>query len=91
MEISLDEIKVYLKIDSYEEDDLLTDLKDVSECYLEDAGIKKNYNKATYKICVLMLISHYYANRNVVVEGTKYVEEIPYGVTNIMQQLKYGV
>lgn len=90
MELALEDIKMYLKIDGYEEDSLLEHLKSSAECYLEEAGIKINYKKGTYRLCVLMLIQHYYTNRSPIVEGTKYVEEIPFGIRGFIQQLQLG-
>lgn len=89
--MELEEIKTYLKIDGDYEDMLLIDLQLMVECYLEEAGIKKNYSKPTYKLCVLMLISHYYSNRGVIVESTKYsMEDVPFGARALIQQLQIG-
>lgn len=86
--LALDEIKTYLKIDTNYEDELIIQLQYAAECYLEEAGIIKSYHKGTYRLCVLMLISQYYSNRGTVIEGTKYIEEVPYGVKSIIQQLQ---
>lgn len=89
--MELEDIKLYLKIDWDYEDLLLEDLKGMVECYLEEAGIKPNYKKATYKLCVLMLIAHYYSNRGVIVESVKYsMEDIPFGARALIQQLQLG-
>lgn len=89
--MELEEIKTYLKIDGDYEDMLLVDLQLMVECYLEEAGIKKSYSKPTYKLCVLMLISHYYSNRVIIVESTKYsMEDVPFGARALIQQLQLG-
>lgn len=54
--MELNEIKLYLKIDGAEEDNLIIMNQAVAEEYLKDAGVKRNYNKATYKMAVLEII-----------------------------------
>lgn len=89
--MTLEEIKNYLKIDNDYEDMLLIDLQLVSESYLEEAGIKVNYSKPTYRLCVLMLIMHYYSNRGIIVEKSKYsIEDIPFGARSLIQQLQFN-
>lgn len=89
--MTLEEIKTYLKIDGEHEDMLLIDLQSIAESYLEEAGIKSNYSKPTYRLCVLMLITHYYSNRGVIIEKSKYsTEDVPFGARALIQQLQLG-
>lgn len=89
MELTLEDIKLYLKIDGDYEDMMLLNLKTMAECYLSEAGIPNAYNKPTYRLCVLMLVSHYYSNRGVIVESVKYsMEDVPFGARSLIQQLQ---
>lgn len=86
--MELDEIKLYLKIDGEYEDALLDTMKLTAEEYLLGAGIQSNYDKKTYKLAILMLISHWYTNRSLVNENGRAQIEIPFGVRPLIQQLQ---
>lgn len=81
-------IKGYLKIDTDDEDILITSLQKAAEEYLTNAGVIKNYTKELYKLAVLMLISHWYENRRIVVVGS-ISKEIEMSLSPLILQLKY--
>lgn len=89
--MELEDIKLYLKIDGEYEDVLLIALQATAEEYLLGAGINKDYDKKTYKLAVLMLISNWYTNRSVIGENGKASIEIPFGVRALIQQLQFTV
>jgi uncharacterized phage protein (predicted DNA packaging) len=86
--LTLEEIKVFLKVDHEEEDAFIQGLKLSAEEYLTNAGIKKDYTKELYKLAIKILISHWYENRAVETVG-KNVSKIAFGLDTIIVQLKY--
>lgn len=84
--MTLDEIKVFLRIDDESEDNLLNALMLASEEYLLGAGIEKDYSKEMYKLTVKMLVSNWYENRNIT---DKNLQEIPYGLKYLIIQQQY--
>lgn len=86
--LTLEEIKVFLKVDHEEEDNFIEGLKISAEEYLTNAGIKKDYSKELYKLAIRILVSHWYENRAVETIG-KNVTKIAFGLDTILIQLKY--
>lgn len=86
--MTLDEIKMFLRIDEDTEDELLTGLMLAAEEYLLGAGIEKDYTKEVYKLTVKMLITNWYENRNMT---DKKLQEIPYGIKSLIVQQQYKV
>lgn len=87
--MNIDDLKLFLKIDDYEEDNLIQALQLSAEEYLTNAGIKKDYSKELYKLAIKILVSHWYENRAVETIG-KNVSKIAYGLDTILMQLKYS-
>lgn len=87
--MNIDDLKLFLKIDDYEEDNLIQALQLSAEEYLTNAGIKKDYSKELYKLAIKILVSHWYENRSVEIIG-KNVSKIAYGLETILTQLKYS-
>lgn len=84
--MTLDEIKVFLRIDDDIENELLNGLMLAAEEYLKGAGIEKDYTKEIYKLTVKMLVANWYENRNMT---DKKLEEIPYGIKSLIIQQQY--
>lgn len=87
--MDLQELKLFLKIDDNEEDELIEGLQLAAEEYLTNAGIKKDYSKGLYKLAIKILVSHHYENRAVETIGRN-VSKIAYGLDTILIQLKYS-
>lgn len=87
--MELEELKLFIKVDSDEEDILIKSLQIAAEEYLTDAGIMKNYNKEKYKLAVKILVNNWYENRAVETIG-KNVSKIAFGLDTILIQLKYS-
>lgn len=87
--MSLEELKLYLRIDGNYEDDILISLQLAAEEYLKGAGILKNYDNKLYCLCVKLLINHWYSNREGVVIGT-ISKEMEFSLRSIIQQLQLG-
>lgn len=87
--MNLEDLKLFLKIDDYEEDTLIEALQLSAEEYLTNAGIKKDYSKELYKLAIKILVSHWYENRAIETIG-KNVSKIAFGLDTILIQLKYS-
>lgn len=86
--MGLDEIKLYLRIDTDDEDELLSSLQLSAEEYLLNAGIEKDYERQLYKLAVKLLISNWYENRNPVLTGS-ISKKLEYSLQHIIAQLIY--
>ena len=86
--MDLEELKLFLRIDTEEEDTLIQGLQLSAEEYLLNAGINKDYSKELYKLAVKILVSHWFENRSVETIG-KNISKIAFGLDTIITQLKY--
>lgn len=80
----IETIKEYLRIDGTEDDNLLGFLIDSAEEYLSGAGVKKTKLKK-YELAVIMLVTHWFENREAVGKAQATVE---LGLQSIILQLK---
>lgn len=83
--MTLEEIKMFIKVDGDFENEFITMLQLGAEEYLQEAGIVKDYNKHRYGLCVCMLVKNWYDNREIT---SKEVKEQPYGIRTLIQQLQ---
>lgn len=81
----LDNIKDYMKIDSSDEDLVITALITSAETYLQNAGIKKDYQNELYNLAIKLLVIHWYENREIVGSANK----LAFSLENIITQLQY--
>ena len=90
-ELPLDETKPYSRTDGTADDDALTSLYlPAAEKYLDAAIDHKavlSYDVPQYRHMVLLLINHWYTNRDSVAVGTT-AAEVPYMWRVLMQQLQ---
>lgn len=63
--MDLEEVKLYIKVDSDEDDELIRELIVSAENYLLNAGIKVDYNNPQYKTAVKMLVADWYDQRGI--------------------------
>lgn len=85
--MELDEIKLYLRLDTDDEDELLKSFQLSAEEYLANAGVIKDYEKNLYKLAIKLLISNWYENRIPVLSGS-ISKKIEYSLQNIITQLQ---
>lgn len=80
----IDTVKEYLRIDGTEDDSLLGFLIDSAKEYLSGSGVKETDSKR-YELAVIMLVTHWYENREAVgrVQG-----KVELGLQSIILQLK---
>lgn len=83
--MDLDELKLFLRIDGDEENDLIEGLKTAAEEYLTNAGVNKNYQKKLYGLAVKKLVLHWYENPEVIGK----TDETQFGLRGMITQLKY--
>jgi uncharacterized phage protein (predicted DNA packaging) len=63
LDLTLDELKNYLRIDEDEDDGLLALLIDGAKEYLMNAGVVES-NQALYKLAVMLYVALHYENRD---------------------------
>lgn len=80
-----EEIKNYLRIDEDYDDALIQTLIKSAENYISNSGVCVSYEVELYSLAIKMLVLHWYENREVF--GSS--EQIPFGLDNIIIQLKY--
>ena len=86
MNISLDAVKSYCRVDGEEEDALLLSLVDAAKDYLEGEGVMEpEAEEPLYLLAVKALVLHYYDHRGLTESGAP--GEIP-GIRNAIVQLK---
>lgn len=85
--MTLEEIKLFLRVDGDLDDSLINTLQLTAEEYLDGAGITKNYMNNRYGLCVMILIKNWYDNREITIEG-KSEKDIPFGIRSMIQQLQ---
>lgn len=89
MIISLDEAKLYLKVDFDDEDLLISNLIEASEMYLENAtGKKFDENNKLAKLYCNCLIHEWYNNRSLMA-NKDVSDKVKYTLSSILLQLKY--
>jgi uncharacterized phage protein (predicted DNA packaging) len=86
MNLSLDELKNYLRIDGSEDDALLTLLVDSAKEYLQNAGVPES-DSAQYKLAVMLYVALHYENR----DPSAKMDKMNFAFESIILQLKdYG-
>jgi uncharacterized phage protein (predicted DNA packaging) len=86
MNLSLDELKNYLRIDGSEDDTLLTLLVDSAKEYLHNAGVPES-DSAQYKLAVMLYVALHYENR----DPSAKMDKMNFAFESIILQLKdYG-
>ena len=84
--MELSELKNYLRIDHDLDDALIETLQDVAEKYIYGAIEVTATDDERFDYAVTLLVSHWYENR--IATSEKAFEEIPFGVTALIHQLR---
>lgn len=87
-EISLDEIKLYLRIDNTVDDDLIDGLiLAAGEFIRAEANLPTcDWSMPTVRLAAKLLIGHWYANREAV--SDRRMDELPLGLQRIINQIR---
>ena len=86
--ITLEEAKVYLKVESNvtEDDELITALISAASEYIQNATGKADSGSKIYDLCEKVLIAHWYENRGVAT--TANIIEMPHTVQAMLTHIK---
>ncbi|MDN6002623.1 MAG: head-tail connector protein [Enterococcus sp.] len=90
--MELSELKNYLRIDHDLDDGLLETLKSTAEKFILSSIEVKETEDERFDYAVTLLVSNWYENRIATTE--KSIQEIPFGVTALIHQLrglKHGI
>ena len=82
-------VKEYLRVDGAEDDKFLGFLIDSAKEYLSNAGVKEKSESKQYQLAIIMLVTHWYENREQNQYG-KISSAIEHGLQTIILQLKAG-
>ncbi len=61
--MDVEEVKLYLRLDTEDEDTLILELIAAAEMYLENSGVFPDYTNPQYKLAVKMLVAEYFDER----------------------------
>lgn len=86
--MELEEIKQYLRIDHDEDDAMLATFKGMADEYIKNAVGQIDENRQIYKLANVILVGHWYDNRELVRIGNASYP-IPHSFESIIQQLRY--
>ena len=88
--MTIDEAKLYLRIDTDEEDSEIQQLINASISYIESTtGKKYNDSYPLMDQLSLLLISHWYTNRNLANKSSM-IGEYPHSITDMLITIKYN-
>ncbi|MGE7216590.1 head-tail connector protein [Priestia koreensis] len=90
MTVTLEEMKLYLRVDEDLEDDLIESFIKVAEEYIFNATGKKFDENApeTAKLIVKLLVSHWYENRAITTNQPSNL--IDFSVRSLLSQIEFG-
>ena len=86
--MDLDELKQFLRIDGYDLDVNLTGYQLAAEAYLKNAGVKKDYTDALYKIVVTMIVGTFNENPILIAAGGGRLESLNITLNSLITQLQ---
>jgi uncharacterized phage protein (predicted DNA packaging) len=84
LNITLDEVKNWLRIDGSEDDMLITLLIDGAKEYLSNAGVPES-DSSLYKLAVMLYVALHYENR----DPSAKMDKMNFAFESIVLQLKY--
>lgn len=83
--MEFEELKLFMRVDSSDEDTLIQGLQFAAEEYMTNAGVTKDYTKFLYILAIKILVGHWYENRSIVGK----VDKLAYSLDSMILQLKY--
>lgn len=84
--LTLEQAKLYCRIDNQEEDELIKSLIDVADEYIKTACGEYDTNNPKAKLCQRILVNHWYENR----AATGSTKGLKYSLDNLLLQIRYG-
>ena len=86
MNLTLDEMKGYLRVDGDFDDGMIQTLIEAGKGYLYGAGVAETEDPR-YKLALMLYVGAYYENRDGLERGSKF----SYGLQSILLQLRDGI
>jgi len=84
--LTVENAKLYCRIDNNEEDDLIKNLIDAADSYIKTACGDYNSNSPKAELCQRILVNHWYENRS----ATGSTKGLKYSLDNLLIQIRYG-
>jgi uncharacterized phage protein (predicted DNA packaging) len=87
--MTLDDVKNYIKVDSDLTDDdvLIQSLMDAAQEYIVNQTGKQYNNDKVWDVCICLLVSHWYDNRQLNPAKTGNLAEYPHSVTALITHI----
>lgn len=83
--MTLSDVKLYLRVDGYDENDVIQSLIDAAKDFIETGtGVTFNDADARHVLTLKMLVAHWYDNRGFIGSTT----ELPFTVTAQLLQIE---
>ncbi|GMA48659.1 DNA-packaging protein [Alicyclobacillus contaminans] len=84
--MTLDDVKLYLRIDGTDDDAMLQGMMGAADSYIANAvGADVDKTSALYELAAKLLISHWYENR----EPVGSASALAFSLDSILMQLRY--
>lgn len=81
----LDDVKLYLRVDDYTEDEVIQGMIDAAKQYIQTGtGVTFDETNARHLLTLKMIVAHWYDNRGLVGNTT----ELPFTVTAQLLQIE---
>lgn len=84
--ITIEQAKLYCRIDNDEENELIQNLIDTADSYIKTACGEYDKDSSKAELCQKILVNHWYENR----EATGSSKGIKYSLDNLLLQIRYG-
>lgn len=84
--LTVENAKLYCRIDNNEEDELIKNLIEVADSYIKTACGEYNQDSPKAELCQRILVNHWYENRTAI-GSTK---GLKYSLDNLLIQIRYG-
>jgi uncharacterized phage protein (predicted DNA packaging) len=83
--MTVDEAKLYLRIDGNDEDTLIQSIIAAADMFIENAVGAVDKSSELYQLAVKLLVSHWYENREVIGKA----DNLSFSLESILYQLKF--
>ena len=84
--LTLEQAKLYCRIDNQEEDELIKTLIEVADEYIKTACGEYDTSNPKAELCQRILVNHWYENR----AATGSTKGLKYSLDNLLLQIRYG-
>ncbi|SDY84620.1 head-tail connector protein [Thermoactinomyces sp. DSM 45892] len=85
--MDIKDMKTFLKIDHDDEDAIIEGMILAGREFIRNAAGEVNESSELYKLCLKLLVTHWFDNRNIFING--WVNEVPFSLKAMIYQLQY--